>query len=64
MSWSFVVTSAILVAMNWIPGLKLRTTEDDEIGGMDEAEIGEFAVSIIVFLCFLFLNQKPGSFFT
>lgn len=31
--------------MNFIPGLSLRSTEEDEIMGIDDAEIGEFAVS-------------------
>lgn len=33
--------------MNLIPGLSLRAPEEDEIMGIDDAEIGEFAVSII-----------------
>lgn len=31
--------------MNLIPGLSLRASEEDEIMGIDDAEIGEFAVS-------------------
>lgn len=31
--------------MNLIPGLKLRADEESEVLGMDDAEIGEFAVS-------------------
>lgn len=31
--------------MNLIPGLSLRAPEEDEIMGIDDAEIGEFAVS-------------------
>lgn len=31
--------------MNLIPGLSLRASEEDEILGIDDAEIGEFAVS-------------------
>lgn len=31
--------------MNLIPGLSLRATEEQEILGIDDAEIGEFAVS-------------------
>lgn len=30
--------------MNYIPGLSLRASEEDEIMGIDDAEIGEFAV--------------------
>lgn len=32
--------------MNLIPGLSLRAPEEDEIMGIDDAEIGEFAVSM------------------
>ena len=31
--------------MNLVPGLKLRANEESEVLGMDDAEIGEFAVS-------------------
>ena len=31
--------------MNLVPGLKLRADEESEVLGMDDAEIGEFAVS-------------------
>lgn len=30
--------------MNLVPGLKLRANEESEVLGMDDAEIGEFAV--------------------
>ena len=33
--------------MNLIPGLSLRATEDAEIEGIDEAEIGEFAYDFV-----------------
>ena len=35
--------------MNLIPGLKLRADEEAEVLGMDDAEIGEFAVSTVAF---------------
>ena len=35
--------------MNLIPGLKLRANEESEVLGMDDAEIGEFAVSLFPF---------------
>lgn len=44
-AYSFVVTCIILFIMNLIPGLSLRAPEEDEILGIDDAEIGEFAVS-------------------
>lgn len=45
-AYSFFGTSIILFILNLIPGLSLRAPEDDEIMGIDDAEIGEFAVSI------------------
>jgi ammonium transporter, Amt family len=33
--------------MNLIPGLTLRATEEAEIEGIDEAEIGEFAYDFV-----------------
>jgi ammonium transporter, Amt family len=46
-SYSFGLTCLILFVMNLIPGLTLRATEDAEIEGMDEAEIGEFAYDFV-----------------
>lgn len=43
--WSFCVSFVILMVMNYIPGLKLRATEEQEVAGMDDTELGEFAVS-------------------
>lgn len=34
--------------MNLVPGLSLRAPEEDEIMGIDDAEIGEFAVSLSI----------------
>lgn len=47
-AYSFVGTCIILFVMNLIPGLSLRASEEDEILGIDDAEIGEFAVSYIM----------------
>ena len=44
-AYSFCGTCLILFVMNLIPGLSLRSNEEDEIMGIDDAEIGEFAVS-------------------
>ena len=41
--------------MNLLPGLKLRADEESEVLGMDDAEIGEFAVSLLSALQALFL---------
>lgn len=47
-AYSFVGTSIILYIINWIPGLHLRADEGSEIIGMDDAELGEFAVSFFL----------------
>jgi ammonium transporter, Amt family len=44
-SYSFGGSCLILFIMNLIPGLSLRASEEAEVLGMDDAEIGEFAVS-------------------
>src|ERR1700685_425910 len=46
-SYSFGVTCIILFTMNLIPGLSLRASEEAEIEGIDEAEIGEFAYDFV-----------------
>lgn len=45
--YSFVGTCIILFIMNLIPGLSLRATEEAEILGIDDAEIGEFAYDYV-----------------
>jgi hypothetical protein len=48
-AFSFFGTCLILAALDFlgkfIPVLKLRVTEEEEISGIDDVEIGEFAVS-------------------
>jgi Amt family ammonium transporter len=46
-SYSFGMTCIILFLMNLVPGLSLRATEEAEITGIDEAEIGEFAYDFV-----------------
>ena len=46
-SYSFGVTCIILYIMKLIPGLSLRASEEAETGGIDEAEIGEFAYDFV-----------------
>lgn len=41
------MTCVILFVMNMIPGLSLRASEEAEIIGIDEAEIGEFAYDFV-----------------
>jgi ammonium transporter, Amt family len=43
-AYSFGGSCLILVALNFIPGMHLRASEEDEIMGMDDTEVGEFAV--------------------
>jgi ammonium transporter, Amt family len=47
LAYSFCVTCIILSIMNLIPGLALRASEEAEIGGIDEAEIGEIAYDFV-----------------
>jgi ammonium transporter, Amt family len=47
MSYSFVMTTIILWAMHFIPGLRLRCDETTEILGVDDAEMGEFAYDYV-----------------
>lgn len=44
-AYSFGGSCIILFLINLVPGLGLRATEEAEVIGMDDAEIGEFAVS-------------------
>jgi hypothetical protein len=52
MAYSFGGSCIILFIINLIPGLRLRSREDEEIMGIDDAEIGEFAV------CSFFQNLR------
>ncbi|KAI1455671.1 ammonium transporter [Annulohypoxylon moriforme] len=45
--YSFVGTCIICFLLNLIPGLQLRATEEAEILGIDDAEIGEFAYDYV-----------------
>lgn len=38
-AWSFVITFVLLFAINFIPGMKFRASEDDEIVGIDLAQV-------------------------
>jgi ammonium transporter, Amt family len=53
--YSFFGTCVILLLINFIPGLHLRASEEDEIMGMDDTEVGEFAVSLTI-SCILSLS--------
>lgn len=47
LSYSFVATTIILWIMHYIPGLSLRASEEVEILGLDDAEMGEFAYDYV-----------------
>ncbi|KAG6897484.1 hypothetical protein C0992_001089 [Termitomyces sp. T32_za158] len=47
LSYSFVMTTIILWIMHFIPGLSLRSNEETEILGVDDAEMGEFAYDYV-----------------
>src|SRR5438034_6693292 len=45
--YSFVVSAIIAYAINYIPGLKLRASEEAELLGMDDDQLGEFAYDYV-----------------
>lgn len=47
MVYSFGGSCIILFLINLVPGLHLRSSEDDEILGIDDAEMGEFAYDYV-----------------
>ena len=53
-SYSFVVTTLILWILHFIPGCRLRASEEAEILGIDDAEMGEFAYDYVR------LDAEPG----
>jgi len=46
-SYSLVMTTIILWVMHFIPGCRLRSSEEAEIVGIDDAEMGEFAYDYV-----------------
>ncbi|KZZ97161.1 Ammonium transporter [Ascosphaera apis ARSEF 7405] len=45
--YSFVVSALIAYAINFIPGLQLRASEEAELLGMDDDQLGEFAYDYV-----------------
>lgn len=45
--WSFVISAAIAWIVNKIPGLHLRASEEAELLGMDDDQLGEFAYDYV-----------------
>ncbi|KAH0260650.1 ammonium transporter, partial [Aureobasidium melanogenum] len=46
-AYSFVVSAAIAFVINKIPGLHLRASEEAELLGMDDDQLGEFAYDYV-----------------
>jgi len=46
-AYSFVVSAILAYAINYIPGLKLRASEEAELLGMDDDQLGEFAYDYV-----------------
>jgi ABC-type transporter Mla maintaining outer membrane lipid asymmetry permease subunit MlaE len=58
--WSFVVTLIILLIMNRIPGLKLVTTVDVEMEGIDCDQFNEYTHDYIEFQRDLYSTEIPS----
>ena len=46
-AWAFVISALIASAINMIPGLHLRASEEAELLGMDDDQLGEFAYDYV-----------------
>lgn len=46
-AYSFVVSAGIAYLINWVPGLKLRASDEAELLGMDDDQLGEFAYDYV-----------------
>jgi Amt family ammonium transporter len=46
-AYSFVMSAIIAYAINYIPGLHLRASEEAELLGMDDDQLGEFAYDYV-----------------
>ena len=45
--WSFSISLLLAYAINYIPGLHLRASEEAELLGMDDDQLGEFAYDYV-----------------
>ena len=45
--WAFCISAAIAYIINFIPGLKLRASDEAELLGMDDDQLGEFAYDYV-----------------
>jgi Amt family ammonium transporter len=46
-AWAFTMSSLLAFAINRVPGLHLRATEEAELLGMDDDQLGEFAYDYV-----------------
>lgn len=46
-AYAFVVSALLAYGINFIPGLKLRASEEAELLGMDDDQLGEFAYDYV-----------------
>lgn len=46
-AWAFVISAGIAYIINLIPGLHLRASEEAELLGMDDDQLGEFAYDYV-----------------
>lgn len=46
-AYSFVVSAGIAFIINLVPGLKLRASEEAELMGLDDDQLGEFAYDYV-----------------
>jgi Amt family ammonium transporter len=46
-AWAFCVSAILAYGINFIPGLKLRASEEAELLGMDDDQLGEFAYDYV-----------------
>ncbi|KAJ3036078.1 hypothetical protein HDU99_010525 [Rhizoclosmatium hyalinum] len=46
--WTVIVSTILLLVINKIPGLHLRCSEEDEVLGLDNAEVGETAYPYVM----------------
>ncbi|KAF7906326.1 hypothetical protein EAF00_000605 [Botryotinia globosa] len=46
-AYSFVVSALLAIIINYIPGLHLRASEEAELLGMDDDQLGEFAYDYV-----------------
>lgn len=46
-AYSFIVSAGIAALINLVPGLKLRASEEAELLGLDDQQLGEFAYDYV-----------------